>query len=76
VTLLPISRTPLESSSIKAAGYSSDENTLEIEFQQHGATYRYFEVPPAVFQALLAAESKGKYFNTVVRGAFAYQRGG
>lgn len=75
MTLLPISRTPLESSSIKAAGYSFDESTLEIEFQ-HGATYRYFEVPPAVFQALLAAESKGKYFNAVVRGAFAYQRGG
>mgnify|MGYP001236570536 CR=1 FL=1 len=75
VTHLPTPRTPFDSSSIKAAGYSADASTLEIEFQ-NGATYKYFEVPPAVFQAFLAAESKGRYFNTVVRGAFIYQRGG
>lgn len=75
MTHLPTTRTLLDSSSIKAAAYAADTGTLEIEFQ-HGATYQYFEVPPAVFQAFLAAESKGGYFNRVVRGAFAYQKGG
>ncbi len=41
---------------------------------RNGASYRYFVVPPAVVAALIAAESKGAYFNCHIRGRFRYQR--
>jgi hypothetical protein len=47
--------------------------TLDLEFRS-GAIYRYFAVPPAVFQGLIAAESKGAYFNRHVRNRFRCQR--
>ena len=53
-------------------GYSIDA-TLELEFRS-GAIYHYFAVPHAVVQGLIAAESKGAYFNRHVRNRFRYQR--
>jgi len=65
-------RTPVESSLLTAVTYSTDQ-TLQLEFRS-GAVYRYFAVPPTVFHALIAAESKGAYFNRNVRSRFRYQR--
>lgn len=67
-----IVRTPVESSVLSSVGYSTDA-TLDLEFRS-GAIYRYFAVPPAVFEDLIAAESKGVYFNRYVRDRFRYQR--
>jgi KTSC domain/Transposase DDE domain len=47
--------------------------TLELEFRS-GAIYRYFAVPQAVVEGLIAAESKGAYFNRNVRSRFPYHR--
>jgi hypothetical protein len=65
-------RTPVVSSLLKSIAYSID-TTLDLEFRS-GATYRYFAVPQSVFEALLAAESKGAFFNRNVRNRFPYQR--
>jgi hypothetical protein len=51
----------------------SIEAILELEFRS-GAIYRYFAVPPAVVEGLIAAESKGAYFNRHIRNHFRYQR--
>ena len=64
--------TPLDSSLLAAAAYSAHQ-TLELEFRS-GAVYRYFAVPPIVFRSLLAATSKGAYFNRNVRNNSTYQR--
>lgn len=64
--------TPVQSSLLASIGYSIDA-TLELEFRS-GAIYRYFEVPQAVFEGLIAAESKGAYFNRNVRSRFRYNR--
>lgn len=63
---------PLDSSLLKAAVYSTDE-TLQLEFRT-GPVYRYFRVPPTIFQNLMAATSKGVYFNRNIRNSFRYQR--
>jgi hypothetical protein len=63
---------PVESSLLSSVAYSKDA-TLELHFR-HGAIYRYFDVPPALFQALLDAESKGAFFNHNIRDQFQYQR--
>ena len=67
-----LDRTAVVSSLLSSIGYSI-EATLELEFRS-GAIYRYFAVPQAIFQDLIAAESKGAYFNRHVRNRFRYQR--
>ena len=62
----------LDSSVLKSAAYSTDE-TLRLEFRT-GPVYRYFRVPPTIFQNLMAATSKGVYFNRNIRNSFRYQR--
>jgi hypothetical protein len=68
----PPVRTLLESSVLSSVSYSIDA-TLDVEFRR-GAIYRYFAVPQAVFDGLIAAESKGAYFNRNLRTRFRYQR--
>ena len=62
----------VDSSLFSTVIYSADA-TLELVFR-NGSIYRYFAVPPDVFQALLAAPSKGAYFNQHIRDHFPYQR--
>lgn len=52
--------TPVESSMIQAVGYNRKERLLEVVFDS-GRTYCYEDVPPAVYKALIAADSKGRY---------------
>jgi len=65
-------RMSVVSSMLASVAYSIDA-TLDLKFRS-GATYRYFAVPEAVFQGLIAAESKGAYFNRNLRNRFPYQR--
>jgi hypothetical protein len=66
-----ISHAP-ESSSLAALSYNADQQVLEIEFRS-GETYRYFDVPATDYEALLAAESKGRHFNAHIRNRFCNQ---
>ncbi|MGI6098892.1 MAG: KTSC domain-containing protein [Kiritimatiellia bacterium] len=68
-----MNRTPVTSSSIAAVGYDPSTMTLEIEFK-HGAVYQYFDVPEAVYRELMNADSKGIYFNSMIRGAFRHAK--
>ena len=64
--------TVLVSSVLSAMTYSH-EGTLELVFRS-GAIYRYFSVPPRVVEELIAATSKGAYFNRHLRNRFRSQR--
>ena len=57
---------PVSSSSLRALGYDPDEQALEVAFH-NGSVYRYEQVPPEVVQALLEADSLGRYFNQVFK---------
>lgn len=63
----------MTSSSLASIGYSPTQSALEVEFK-HGAVYRYLDVPAEVFEAFLAAESKGTFFNHAVKDHYSYQR--
>lgn len=65
-------RTPVDSSSLVSVGYSPEVSTLEIEFH-HGASYQYFAVPRHIFDGLLAAASKGTYFNEHIKGLYPFR---
>lgn len=65
--------TVVVSTTLSTITYDSMRSLLQLEFCS-GAVYRYFGVPSTVHQALLAAPSKGGYFNQAIRGRYAYVR--
>jgi len=66
-----MARVDLQSTSLNAATYQDQRGFLELEFRS-GAIYRYIGVPEQVYQELLSAESKGRYFNQHIRNRFIY----
>ena len=65
-------RIAVESTTLAAVEYDEPRELLQLEFCSR-AVYLYFSVPPTVYQALLRAPSKGRYFNQSIRGRFRYR---
>jgi hypothetical protein len=61
-----IKRMPVESTALAAIGYSKKLRSLEIEFR-NGAIYRYLEVEPEVYESLLNARSKARFYDHNIR---------
>lgn len=59
-------RVPVSSTSLVSLGYDAEVSVLEAEFTG-GAVYRYFGVPPSVYDAVVRAPSLGRAFNELVR---------
>lgn len=66
-------RAAVDSTTMRSVGYDSGQQILEIEFTS-GAIYQYLEVPAKVFDELMAAESKGRYFNHEIRDDYTALR--
>jgi hypothetical protein len=61
----------VDSSLLASVDYDASQLVLQLEFRS-GAIYRYFTVPATIHADLLAADSKGSYFNHRIRGNFPY----
>jgi hypothetical protein len=61
-----VKRVPVESTAVATVGYSKKLHALEIEFR-NGAIYRYLDVGPEVYEALLKAESKARFYDDNIR---------
>src|SRR5215470_17453301 len=61
-----IPRQEVQSSAIAKIGYSKRRHVLEIEFV-NGAVYRYFDVPLSVYDDLMSAESKARFYDSNIR---------
>lgn len=57
---------PVTSSQIAAVGHDPETNTLRIEFKK-GGVYEYEGVSAEEHQALIGAESIGRYFGQNLR---------
>lgn len=64
-------RTPVTSTDILSVGYDQDQEILEIEFIR-GAVYQYSGVPIGVYEGILTADSKGKFFHANIKKAYAF----
>lgn len=73
-----MTRTPVDSSQIASIGHNAENNELHIEFKSFGkpkpgqeprpnSVYAYSNVPREVFDAFMSAESKGKFFGSVIK---------
>ena len=63
----------VESTTLATVGYDENLKRLQLEFCSR-AVYLYFGVPAAVYEALLSAPSKGRYFNGIIRGRCPYRQ--
>jgi hypothetical protein len=66
-------RVSVVSSVIDEIGYNASSRTLEVLFKS-GAIYLYYFVPQEQYDALLAADSKGTYFNKQIKGVYEHHR--
>ena len=66
-------RIPLESSTLASVLYLPKSRELEVEFRS-GQIYRYQDVPPQCYRELMAAKSKGAYYNFNIRKRFSFQQ--
>jgi hypothetical protein len=61
--------TPVTSTLLARVSYDPSQSILDLEFCD-GAIYRYLDVPATVYDELLAADSKGTYFNRCIRNCY------
>ncbi len=66
-------RISVGSSDLESVGYDAATDTLEIRFHSN-TVYRYLGVPSLVYQGLMAALSKGRYFHANIEGHYPCQR--
>ena len=58
---------PVSSSNIASIGY--DGSTLHIRFHS-GGLYAYYNVPSGIYNGLMSASSKGRYFHANIKGRY------
>lgn len=65
---------PVLSSNVAAIGFDARTSTLFVRFHNGARVYRYRGVPAAVYQAFLAAPSKGRFLSQFIKGFYPYAR--
>lgn len=68
-----ITSTFLVSEILAAAVYDDTRETLQLHFRD-GSRYVYSRVLPDLFHGLLAAASKGRFFNQHIRRGLTYRK--
>jgi hypothetical protein len=68
-----MNRIAVSSTNIAGIGYDKETQTLEVEFLK-GGVYQYFDVPQAVYEGFVIADSKGKYLATQIKGNYRYAK--
>ena len=74
ITHVPVSG----SSNVFSVGYDGASKTMEVRFKDKaedpGDLYRYEDVSPEKYQALMASPSKGKHIHTSIKGAHKHSK--
>ena len=66
-------RISVNSSNISSVGYDANSQTLEIEFI-NGGVYQYSGVPESVYEGMMGADSKGKYFHANIKNTYPFSK--
>jgi hypothetical protein len=62
------------SSMLARFSYDGKEQVLVVEFK-HGGRYEYYDVPESIFKEMVAARSKGRFFQDNIRDDYEFSRG-
>ena len=68
-------RDHVASSNVISVGYDPKSETLEVEFLS-GSIYQYYNVGKNIYEAFMAAPSKGQFLAYQIKNAFPYSRVG
>jgi len=63
----------LTSTTLAVAAYADRRRQLQLDFRD-GTRYVYSGVAPDLYRGLLAAASKGSFFNRYIRSHFPYAK--
>jgi hypothetical protein len=66
-------RWPVSSSVLKSIGYDPERRILDVEFRD-GDVYRYPDLAADIYEAFMAAPSKGRFFNQYIRYGYEYEQ--
>jgi hypothetical protein len=66
-------RNYVTSSNVRSIGYDPTSGTLEVEFN-NSFVYQYYGVPTHVYEALMAAPSKGQFINSQIKNMYGFSR--
>jgi len=64
----------LDSKMLGSVAYDAEKQILHLRFRNTGDVYRYFEFPATEYQALIDAESRGRFFLAHIRNRFPFER--
>jgi hypothetical protein len=64
----------VNSDALLAIEYDDAQKVLRATFRGSGKTYDYLDVPPEAYAALMAAESRGAWFNEHIRDRYRFRR--
>jgi hypothetical protein len=64
-----------QDSAISQAEYDNETHQLQVWFRDSAANYTYENVPTTIYENLLSAASKSRYFELNIRGRYPYTRG-
>ena len=70
-----MTRKPLKSSKLRAAGYDERLRVMEIEFV-NGDIYEYKSVSPELYRQLMSSPSPNSFFEDKIEEAFSGKRTG
>lgn len=68
---MTLTEVPVNSTVLASIAYDASGSILQVKFC-NGAIYGYSAVPTVVYHSLLAADSKGSYFNREIRARFPH----
>jgi len=63
----------MPSAAISRIVYEPEMQSLKILFRETGELYRYYDVPPCVYDAFRKAMSKGRFFNRHIKDRYPFQ---
>lgn len=64
----------MPSTAISRILYEVETCTLNVWFRGSGELYRYYEVPPRIYDAFRKAGSKGRFLNRHIKDRYPFQR--
>lgn len=68
--------TPVSSSNVASVGYDPETRELEVAFKGGDSLYRYLNVSPEEYAALMSSASIGGYINAVIKPRHTYEKVG
>jgi hypothetical protein len=63
-----------DSTCFSEIGYDYSKERLAVTFRDSGKTYVYHDVPESVWDDLYAADSRGGFYNSYIKGQYVSER--